>query len=156
MRNRFIALIPAYEPEQRLIGIVEELKKRGFDVVVVDDGSGPEYRGIFDELAEQATVLTHVRNCGKGAVLKTGMKYINKYMAYTESVKTVSGTETVSGRDAVIVTVDADGQHLPDDVLRVAEISAQRRDALVLGSRALGKDIPARSRFGNTDRKSVV
>ena len=41
MRNRFIALIPAYEPEQRLIGIVEELKKRGFDVVVVDDGSGP-------------------------------------------------------------------------------------------------------------------
>ena len=155
MRNRFIALIPAYEPEQRLIGIVEELKKRGFDVVVVDDGSGPEYRGIFDELAEQATVLTHVRNCGKGAALKTGKKYINKYMAYTESVKTVSGTETVSGRDAVIVTVDADGQHLPDDVLRVAEISAQRRDALVLGSRALGKDIPARSRFGNTVTRYV-
>ena len=155
MRNRFIALIPAYEPEQRLISLVDELKKRGFDVVVVDDGSGQDYKEIFDELAEQATVLTHAQNRGKGAALKTGMRYINKYMAYTESVKTVRGTDTVSGRDAVIVTVDADGQHLPDDVLRVAEISSQRRDALVLGSRALGRDIPARSRIGNTVTRYV-
>ena len=56
-------------------------------------------------------------------------------MAYTESVLTPTGAETISGSDAVIVTVDADGQHLPDDVLRVAEISAIRPDALVLGSR---------------------
>ena len=53
------------------------------------------------------------------------------------------------------MTVDADGQHLPDDVQRVAEISAQRRDALVLGSRALGEDIPVRSRFGNTVTRHV-
>ena len=76
-------------------------------------------------------------------------------MAYTESVLTPAGAVTVSGRDAVIVTVDADGQHLPDDVRRVAEISAQRRDALVLGSRALSEDIPARSRFGNTVTRHV-
>ena len=155
MRDRYIALIPAYEPEQRLISLAAGLKKRGFDIVVVDDGSGSGYREIFDELTQQATVLTHAQNLGKGAALKTGMRYINKYMAYTESVLTPSGEETVSGRDAVIVTVDADGQHLPDDVRRVADISAQRRDALVLGSRALGKDIPARSRFGNTVTRHV-
>jgi putative flippase GtrA len=55
----------------------------------------------------------------------------------------------------VIVTVDADGQHLPDDVQRVAEISAARPEALVLGSRALEGDIPARSRFGNTVTRHV-
>ena len=155
MRDRYIALIPAYEPEQKLVSLAADLKKRGFDIVVVDDGSGSGYREIFDELAQQTIVLTHAQNRGKGAALKTGMRYINKYMAYTESVLTASGEETVSGRDAVIVTVDADGQHLPDDVLRVAEISAQRRDALVLGSRALSEDIPVRSRFGNTITRHV-
>jgi len=155
MRNRYIALIPAYEPERKLIGLTADLKEKGFDIVVVDDGSGPEYKDIFGELEQQATVLTHSQNRGKGAALKTGLRYINKYMAYTESMKTAAGTASVSGRDAVIVTVDADGQHLPDDVLRVAEISANRRDALVLGSRALGRDIPARSRFGNTVTRHV-
>ena len=155
MRNRYIALIPAYEPDEKLKKLADELAERGFDIVVVDDGSGPDYAELFEELSQKATVLTHAVNRGKGAALKTGLSYINKYMAYTESVLTPAGAETVSGRDAVIVTVDADGQHLPDDVLRVAEISAQRRDALVLGSRALSEDIPVRSRFGNTITRHV-
>jgi glycosyltransferase involved in cell wall biosynthesis len=155
MRNRYIALIPAYEPDEKIKGLADELLEKGFDIVIVDDGSGPDFAALFEELSQKATVLTHVINRGKGAALKTGLNYINKYMAYTESVLTPAGAETVSGRDAVIVTVDADGQHLPDDVQRVAEISAQRRDALVLGSRALGEDIPVRSRFGNTVTRHV-
>ena len=155
MRNRYIALIPAYEPEEKIKGLTAELIEKGFDIVVVDDGSGPDHASLFEELSQKATVLIHSENRGKGAALKTGLNYINKYMAYTESVLTPAGAETISGRDAVIVTVDADGQHLPDDVVRVAEISAQRRDALVLGSRALSEDIPVRSRFGNTVTRHV-
>ena len=155
MRNRFIALIPAYEPDEKILKLTDELIEKGFDIVIVDDGSGDAYAELFDALAQKATVLTHVTNRGKGAALRTGLSYINKYMAYAESVLTPMGAETVSGNDAVIVTVDADGQHLPDDVLRVAEISAQRRDALVLGSRALSDDIPVRSRFGNTVTRHV-
>ena len=155
MRNRYIALIPAYEPDEKIIGLADELIEKGFDIVIVDDGSGPDYEELFGTLSQKATVLTHAYNRGKGAALKTGLSFINKYMAYTESVLTPEGDETVSGRDTVIVTVDADGQHLPDDVLRVAEIAAIRRDALVLGSRALGSDIPARSRFGNTVTRHV-
>ena len=155
MRNRYIALIPSYEPEEKIKGLTAELIEKGFDIVVVDDGSGPDHASLFEELSQKATVLIHSENRGKGAALKTGLNYINKYMAYTESVLTPAGAETISGRDAVIVTVDADGQHLPDDVLRVAEISAQRRDALVLGSRALSEDIPVRSRFGNTVTRHV-
>lgn len=155
MRNRKIALIPAYEPDEKIKGLTEDLISRGFDVVIVDDGSGHDYAALFEELSQKATVLTHSENRGKGAALKTGLKYINKYMAYTESVLTKTGVEMVTGRDAVIVTVDADGQHLPDDVQRVAEISASRPEALVLGSRALAGDIPARSRFGNTVTRHV-
>lgn len=155
MRNRLIALIPAYEPDVKILGLTDELREKGFDIVVVDDGSGPDYGQIFGELAEEATVLTHAANRGKGAALRTGLEYINKYMAYSETVLTASGAVSVSGRDAVIVTVDADGQHLPDDVLRVAEIAASRPDALVLGSRALDEDVPARSRLGNTVTRHV-
>ena len=155
MRCRTIALIPAYEPDEKIKDLTKELKIRGFNIVIVDDGSGPDYADLFEGLSQEATVLTHSENRGKGAALKTGLRYINKYMVYTESVLTGTGTEVVSGRDAVIVTVDADGQHLPDDVLRVAEISASRPEALVLGSRALAGDIPARSRFGNTVTRHV-
>ena len=155
MRNRYIALIPAYEPDEKILEITDGLIERGFDIVIVDDGSSPDHADLFEELSQKATVLTHGTNRGKGAALKTGLSFINKYMAYTESVLTPTGAETISGRDAIIATVDADGQHLPDDVLRVTEIAASRRDALVLGSRALKDDVPARSRIGNTVTRHV-
>jgi glycosyltransferase involved in cell wall biosynthesis len=150
-----IALIPAYEPEKKILKLTDDLIRKGFDIVIVDDGSGPDYAELFEELSQKATVLSHGENRGKGAALKTGMKYINRYMAYSESVLTAAGARTVSGRDAVIVTVDADGQHLPEDVQRVAGIAAARHDALVLGSRALDDDVPVRSKLGNTVTRYV-
>lgn len=155
MGNRYIALIPAYEPGEKLINLARDLRGRGFDIVIVDDGSGMGYRDIFEEASRDAVVLTHPENRGKGVALRTGLSYILNYMAYDEVSRTPSGVREISGRDAVIVTVDADGQHLPEDVLRVARIAGSRRDALVLGSRELGKDIPARSRFGNTVTRHV-
>lgn len=155
MRSRFIALIPAYEPDEKIIKLTRELIEKGFDIVVVDDGSGPDYAETFEAISQDAAVLTHSRNLGKGAALRTGLEYIGKYMAYAESVLTPAGTAEISGGDAVVVTVDADGQHLPEDVRRVAEIARRRPDALVLGSRALDGDVPARSRFGNTVTRHV-
>ena len=155
MKSRYIALIPAYEPGEKLISLVHDLRDRGFDIVVVDDGSGMDYRDTFKKVSHDAVVLTHPENRGKGAALRNGLSYILNYMAYDEVARTPSGVRELSGRDAVVVTVDADGQHLPDDVLRVARIAGNRRDALVLGSRALEEDVPARSRFGNTVTRHV-
>lgn len=155
MGNRYIALIPAYEPGEKLVSLVHDLRDRDLDIVVVDDGSGMAYKDIFEEVSHDAVVLTHPVNRGKGAALRTGLSYILSYMAYDEVARTPSGVRELSGRDAVIVTVDADGQHLPDDVLRVARIAGSRRDALVLGSRALEEDVPARSRFGNSVTRHV-
>ena len=155
MRNRYITLIPAYEPDEKLTGLAAKPSEKGMDIVIVDDGSGEAYREIFEQASQHAIVLTHPKNRGKGAALKTGLKYIDRYMAYTESAMTARGPVSVTGRDAVIVTVDADGQHLPEDVLRVAQIAEQRSGALVLGSRAFSENVPARSMFGNTVTRHV-
>lgn len=153
MASRYIALIPAYEPDRKLLGVVADLGKRGFDIVVVDDGSGPEYAEVFEQALERlpgktgsgVRLLIHDVNKGKGAALKTGLDFISNFMI-------VKGEEN----DCVVVTVDADGQHLGGDASRVARKASGQPGTLVLGSRRLGKsDIPLRSRFGNSVTRDV-
>lgn len=155
MGRRYIALIPAYEPDEKMTDTIRELKAKGFDIVVVDDGSGSACEELFLKAEEDAVVLTHETNRGKGAALKTGMEYIYKYMSYTKAVKTPGGQALTTGKGAVIVTVDADGQHLAEDAFRVARIAEANRNALVLGSRAFSGDVPARSMVGNTITRHV-
>ena len=130
-------LIPSYEPEERLVGYVDDLASRGLcRIVVVDDGSGESYRGIFDRLGEKpfCTVLHHDVNKGKGAALKTGYAYIHGQMP------------DVAG----VVTADADGQHSPDDCARMAAALVEDGDSVFIGSRdfSFGK-VPFRSWIGN-------
>src|SRR6185369_8570471 len=72
-------------------------------------------------------------NLGKGAALKTGINH---------ALCTFPG---LTG----IVTADADGQHHPEDIRRVAETQREHPDALVMGARTFDADVPLRSRFGN-------
>jgi glycosyltransferase involved in cell wall biosynthesis len=110
--------------------------------VVVDDGSGPQFGAIFDELRRcpRVTVLCHARNRGKGAALKTGISYIAGQFPDA----------------AGIVTADADGQHHPEDILAVAARMAETPGALILGSRGFDGDVPLRSRFGNQLTRHVM
>lgn len=155
MASRMIALIPAYEPDEKLTRLTEELKYNSFEIVIVDDGSGSEYKEVFASSEDRALILRHTKNRGKGAALKTGMEYIYRCMSYSESIRTDEGTVNMNGKDSVVVTVDADGQHKVSDVLRVAEIAASRKDALVLGSRTFKGNVPARSLAGNTITRHV-
>jgi putative flippase GtrA len=124
-----VVLIPAYEPDERLVALVREL--HGMPVVVVDDGSGPSHRHVFAAAAASgALVLTHEQNRGKGAALRTGFAHI---------ARAFPGTG--------VVTADADGQHTPVDITRVAARIAPGR--IVLGARAFTGTVPVRSRFGN-------
>jgi len=134
-----IALIPAYEPEETLLELIDALSEAGCNIVVVDDGSGPAYSVLFAQAREKAAVLTHKNNLGKGAALKTGLDYISRHC----------------GPDSVIVTVDADGQHRAEDAMKISLTARCHPDTLVLGSRALAGDIPLRSRFGNTVTRFV-
>lgn len=128
-------IIPSYEPDQRLVDLVTELKKQlpAANLLVVNDGSGPNYQEYFRDVAFQgATVLEHLTNKGKGAALKTAFKFIQQY-----------------GKQDVMITVDSDGQHLVPDIIRVAEGTQEAPDTITLGSRSFVGKVPLRSRFGN-------
>lgn len=73
------------------------------------------------------------KNKGKGAALKTGLEYIKQTFAVPY----------------IVVTADADGQHLPQDILLVCEKAESKIGSLILGSRIIGKNAPLRSRIGN-------
>lgn len=129
-------LIPAYQPTDDIINVVNELSKHSFmDIVVVDDGSNNECQTIFNKLKNKKgiTLITHPENMGKGAALKTGLEYIKTNIP-----------------DCVgVVTADADGQHSVEDIIKVAKAVTDNPEALVLGVRHFGDDIPLRSKFGN-------
>lgn len=135
-----IVVIPAYQPDEKLLKTVAELRqKTAYTLIVVDDGSSPDRQPIFDKLEHDVTVLRHEVNRGKGAAMKTAFAYIQEHF---------------SG-DGGIVTVDADGQHLVPDIVRVSEDWAAHPDALVLGSRRFTGNVPFKSRAGNAITRQV-
>ncbi len=127
-------LIPAYQPDDKLCALTDALKGR-FSVLIVDDGSTNDACAeVFARVeASGATVLHHRVNLGKGIALKTGIAYV------------AGLDEEVPG----VITADADGQHFPDDIARLAEAMAEYPGDIILGARDFAK-MPARSRTGNT------
>lgn len=132
-----VVLIPALNPDEKLTEYVRALKEIGFlHILLVDDGSNPECGDIFEKLEqdEGVVVLHHERNLGKGRALKTGISYCMEH--YLECVG--------------IVTADSDGQHSPEDTLRVAEALCMQPECIILGTRDFEKaGVPFKSRYGN-------
>ncbi|MGB4957404.1 MAG: glycosyltransferase family 2 protein [Candidatus Saccharimonas sp.] len=135
---RVCIVIPAYNEGSVIGDVVKDIKtqlkakKYSADVVVVNDGSK-------DDTAEQARkggakVIDHILNSGAGAATATGLSYANQ-----------------KGYD-IAATMDADGQHNAEDVLRgIKEIQSQGAD-LLIGSRlidASAKDMSPLKRVGN-------
>ncbi len=133
-------VMPSYKPDEKLEETVASFYSAGFgDIIVVDDGGGSEFRHIFQRVASlpYCTVLTHEVNRGKGAALKTAYKY------YWESRSGIG-----------CICVDADGQHLASDALKIAETMrrnySMELETVVLGVRDFSlPDVPPRSRTGN-------
>lgn len=175
--EKMIVLIPAYKPEEKMLRLLEELgqyrrasadsrqdgeqagrsdragagltikENTGIDgIVVVDDGGGESFRALFDRAQELGClVVRHEENRGKGAAIRTGIRAAVEHF----------------GSDIHIVTADADGQHLPKDILRVADMTLKKNSSvgpqkgaakpvLVLGARDFSqKNVPLRSMLGN-------
>lgn len=136
--------IPSLDPDGKLLGVVNGvLEQTEYDVIVLDDGSKPSNRHIFDEIEkkERCTVLRHAVNLGKGRALKDGFNYIlNTY------------PDTVG-----VITVDGDGQHTTKDIIACAKALAEKPDSLVLGSRDFDQsNVPAKSEFGNKITRTTM
>ncbi len=133
MDAKRFALIPAYQPGALLPSLARDLQQNGFEVVVVDDGSGPDYGAVFDSTRPYATVLSYPVNQGKGHALRHGLRWISSRCALPD----------------VIVTMDSDGQHTVADAGRLARAALENPGTLVLGVRSFGRGTPLRSRMGN-------
>lgn len=150
MNNPGWVIIPAYQPGAPLLKLLRELSSYPqLHILVVDDGSGLAYSGLFQESASYATILAHERNRGKGRAIKTALSYIR-----LQENKDASAP-------AVFVTADADGQHKTEDILRVLRAARHNQTQMILGSRNFNRQkegksagrgrtgIPARSLLGN-------
>lgn len=134
-----VVIIPAYCPDEALFKITEELWIKGYQPIVVDDGSGIEYEDIFHKVSDVAVVLHHQDNMGKGAAIKTALCYIWDEM-----------------EDCTAIGImDCDGQHRTEDMQHVLECAENHPDSLVLGVRAVGKKMPFRSLVGNWVTRNV-
>lgn len=137
-------IIPSYEPDEKLPGLLKELKGAGFqNIVLVDDGSGEAYAHLFKEAEESfgCRVLHHAINQGKGRALKTAFNYC------LQEFNSAVG----------VITADSDGQHSPECILACADALLAHPDSLILGCRCFeGKDVPARSEFGNRCTRMVM
>jgi len=125
-----LVLIPALNAEPTIGAVIRDCKAVNADVLVVDDGSADRTADVVREAG--ANVVSHAVNRGKGAALKTGFAYAIEH-----------------GFDAV-VTLDADGQHLPREIPKFIAARAETGADLIIGGRAhlFGEMLPRR-RFAN-------
>ncbi len=113
--ERFAAVIPAYNEAERIGPVVEGARRHVDAVVVVDDGSKDDTSKVAS--AAGAHVIRHETNLGKGRALETGLAWAAD-----------------NGFDAA-VTLDADGQHLPEEILRFTDAFRRYHADIVLGTR---------------------
>lgn len=133
--NEVCAVIPTYQNAKTLLKVVADVHRVVDTVFVVDDGSNDSTAALLDKATgneRPEKVLTHPKNCGKGAALKTGLTYARQQgFRYA-------------------VTVDADGQHRANDIPALLKAVEEESDALAIGSRGLQhENMPAKSTFAN-------
>lgn len=133
--NEVCAVIPTYQNAKTLLQVVADVHRVVDTVFVVDDGSNDGTAALLNKATgneRPEKVLTHPKNCGKGAALKTGLTYARQQgFRYA-------------------VTVDADGQHRADDIPALLKAVEEEPDALAIGSRGLQhENMPAKSTFAN-------
>jgi glycosyltransferase involved in cell wall biosynthesis len=114
-RSRVAAVIPAYQEEKRVAEVACRVRAQLEHVLVVDDGS-------TDATAEKARiagvdVVVHPQNRGKGESIKTGLRYwLDRGIDY-------------------VVLLDADGQHLPEEIVRFIDAAGQNNAKIFVGTR---------------------
>ncbi len=133
-----IIIFPAFNPSSALF---KELvcglaaNKLITKIIVVNDGSDLRFNNIFAELSKipNCVVLNHSFNQGKGAALKTAFAYCLQHFPNSSGV----------------ITADADGQHAPEDIIKIAGLLQENTNSLILGIRDLSQDVPWKSIIGN-------
>ena len=110
-----IAIIPAYNESDNIVNLLKQVKNHVTSVIVVDDGSTDDT--YAKALTTGVRVIKNNRNRGKGAALKRGF------------------IECIRYNPDIIITLDADGQHNPDDIPKLLNPIKEGTADMVIGSR---------------------
>lgn len=142
-RKPIPVVIPVYNPPSMFSPFVEKLRGATSEqIIIVNDGSHTVFDPIFQGLQQlpKVTLITHEQNKGKGAALKTAMHHVMN--RHPEALG--------------IITADADGQHVPVDIVSCDSIARKTNEALIVGTRVARKNMPLRSRTGNAVTRSFL
>ena len=124
-----VAIIPAFNEEEALPDVIAKTLKYMDKVIIVNDGSIDKTAEVAIEAG--AEVINHSTNLGKGEALKSGFKAV--------------------GNDSIIITIDGDGQHNPDEIPDLIKPIIENGADLVNGSRYMNgpeENTPAYRRVG--------
>ena len=139
-----VILIPSLNPDEKMLKLIRDLREAGFvHIVCVDDGSAPEYTGLFSKAKEEygCDVLRNCINMGKGRGIKTGLNFVKN--TYPDAPG--------------VITVDSDGQHSTEDTLKCSEAMLSHPDSLIFGCRNFKEaGVPFKSYYGNTITRVVM
>lgn len=142
--NPVILLIPALDPDEKLLRLLDDMTAAGWSdpVVLVDDGSDLRCRAIFDRAQSLGCHLVrHARNLGKGRGLKTGFNYCLDHFPGAVGA----------------ITADADGQHSPADIIACADALRAHPQALIMGCRDFSAaGVPMHNQLGNRITRTAM
>jgi len=125
-----IAVIPCYNEAKFIQDIVSRSKKYVNKVIVIDDGSSDNTYEVASKAG--AEVIRHEKSSGVGSATRTGIELARK-------------------RDAdIVITLDGDGQHNPDEIPRLLSLATVENAGIVIGSRFIDPayNIKLHRRFG--------
>jgi len=117
--RQVVVVIPAYNEERFIGSVVLRAQKSADRIIVVDDGSIDATAEVAQ--AAGAIVIQHEQNKGKGVALNTGFQYARKL------------------KPEMVITIDADGQHVPEEIDRLSAPIREGTADIVVGSRYLEK-----------------
>ena len=134
-----VAALPAYNEEKSIAKVIVGALRQVDKVLVVDDGSSDATAEIAEKLG--AIVIKHERNFGKGGALRTIFNW-----ARTNHVD-------------ILVTLDADGQHLPEEIPEVLKPVIEGRADICIGSRFIDQassEMPRHRQWGAKAISGIV
>lgn len=115
--EKIMIIIPAYNEEDSIVKVLQSLNFPPRDIIVVDDGSTDNTVSKAQSLGVH--VIKHGKNIGKGMAHRTGFNF-----ALKERAKWV-------------ITIDADGQHCPEDLLKFVKAIEEKRGDMIIGERKI-------------------
>lgn len=131
MSGSVVVVVPAYNEAHTIAPVVERAARHADRLIVVDDGSS-DATAACAVAVPGVEVVRHGENRGKAASLRTGMD---------RALATGAG---------VVITLDGDGQHDPDDIVRLLDAAATLPDHVIIAARLADRGTaPALRRFAN-------